>query len=103
MERDRPRNVEAQEDADRREAQLREWGTIIEKYEAQGERVGAADNVVAYYRELDRVRARHQVAQDELSQLRAADGDGWEATRAGVEDAFRELREAIDDLTFGAS
>ena len=69
--------MEGQEYVDSREAQLRERATLIGKVEAQGERVGPPENVAAYYRQVDGVRAREARARRELRDLQAADGEGW--------------------------
>jgi hypothetical protein len=60
--------------------------TYIEKMEAQlkewAARLGALD---------DKTKSMHAKAVKHLEELKQAGEDGWEALKAGVEDAWKEL------------
>ena len=90
-----PLYIQPQAYRDRRESQLREWGTLIDKYQAEVEQAEAKAEVEAYYEQIQFLRAKHEKARRMLQDLEQAEGQSWEALTADIDEAFEELDKAL--------
>jgi len=52
---------------------------------------------IAYYQQMEDIRARQREAQERLGELRQASGRAWGQLQTGVDRALDDLREAVDD------
>ena len=79
------------------ETQLRQWGAKLDELVVKAE--GAGTEAKADYRKrIDDLKAKHQVAQAKLDELKAAGSEKWETLKAGVESAWNELDVAFKKL-----
>jgi hypothetical protein len=76
------------------DARLREWQAKIDELKARADQAGA-EQKMAYYEQIESLRARQQKAQAQLNELRSAGEDAWEDVKAGVELAWQDLQEAF--------
>ena len=61
---------------------------------------GAGTEVkVEYRKNIDDLKAKYQVAQSKLDELKAAGSEKWETCKTGVEGAWKELEAAFGKLT----
>jgi hypothetical protein len=80
------------------ERQLKHWGARLDDLAAKVATAGA--NAEADRRDLvAELRAKQELAQAKLDELKAAGGDKWETLKAGVEGAYKELEGAFKKLT----
>lgn len=80
------------------ERQLKQWGARLDDLAAKVTTAGA--NAEADRRELvAELRAKHELAQAKLDELKAAGGEKWETFKAGVESVYKELESAFKKLT----
>lgn len=75
-------------------AQLKEWGAQIDLFEARAENAGA-DLAVLRARELDDLRARHQVASQKMHELETATGQAWEQVKLTADKMWDELKDGV--------
>lgn len=87
-----PANIE------RLTAQLNEWGIDLKKLRAaRGDRAGA-ETRVAYDRQLADVRAKLDVAQLHLQNLKAAGSVVTKEMRQGIDRTWAEVSQAFDGV-----
>ena len=80
------------------EKQLKRWGAKLDELGAKAE--GAGTEVkVEYRKNIDDLKAKYQVAQSKLDELKAAGSEKWETCKTGVEGAWKELEAAFGKLT----
>jgi len=80
------------------EARLDEWKAEIEKLKAKA--AGAeADAQLQYEKEIDNLQKRQAEARQKLEELRKAGDDAWEDMKAGIENAWSELQDAMGKAT----
>ena len=77
-----------------REAELREWGTRLNKLLAKGD-AAATRPRIDYRRHLDDLEEKYGAAQAKLAELKAAGSDKWETFKDGIENAWSELATAF--------
>ncbi len=82
---------------ERMEAQLTEWSTKIGELAAKAEKA-AADAKMAYQREIESLRAKQEAAKKKLHEMREAADEVWEGFKGGVENAWDELKNAVDSV-----
>ena len=76
------------------EAQLNEWKTDIDKMKAKADKADA-EAKLAYYKQIEELRTRQEVAQKKLAELKASGEDAWEDLKAGIDRAWSSLGEAV--------
>ncbi len=80
------------------EARLDEWKAEIDKLKAKA--AGAeADAQLQYEKEIDNLQKRQAKAREKLKELRNAGDDAWEDMKAGMENAWSELQDAMGRAT----
>jgi len=80
------------------EARLDEWKAEIDKLKAKA--AGAeADAQLQYEKEIDNLQKRQAEARQKLEELRKAGDDAWEDMKAGIENAWSELQDAMGKAT----
>ena len=80
------------------EAQLRQWGAKLDELVAKAEKAGT-EAKIDYRKHIDDLKAKHQVAQAKLDELKTAGSEKWEIFKTGVEGACNELEGAFKKLT----
>jgi hypothetical protein len=79
------------------EEQLKQWGakldSMTEKVTAAGAKAKADERKV-----VADLRAKQELAQAKLDELKAAGGDKWDTFKAGVESAYNELEATFKKL-----
>ena len=75
-------------------AQLKEWGAQIDLFEARAANAGA-DIAVMHAKELDDLRARHQVAAQKMQDLETATGQAWEQVKLTADRIWDELKDGV--------
>ena len=73
---------------------LEEWQVEIAKLKAKAEQA-AGEAQLAYYKELEELRAQQDEARDKLDELRTASDAAWDDLRAGVEQAWSDMSKAV--------
>ena len=76
------------------EAQLNEWKTDIDKMKAKADKADA-EAKLAYYKQIEELRTRQEVAQKKLAELKASGEDAWEDLKAGIDREWSSLGEAV--------
>ena len=74
---------------------LDEWRADIARLKAQAEQA-EGDAQLAYYKEIEELRARQDAARDRLDELRDASDDAWDDVKAGAERAWSSLSESLE-------
>jgi len=77
-----------------REAELRQWGTRLDKLLAKGDAAGTAPRL-DYRQRLDDLRQKYDAAEAKLAELKAAGSDKWDTLKDGIEHAWSELATAF--------
>lgn len=77
------------------EAQLKEWSARLEQLRAKAD-LAQADAKIEYYNQIDGVRAKVDAAEAKLRELKAASSDAWETLTGGVEQAWADLKTAVE-------
>ena len=80
------------------QAQLDEWSADIDKLKARADKAEA--NVqIAYYKQVDELRAMQKTARQKLADLKDAGDDAWEELKTSIEKTWdklgHELKSAI--------
>jgi uncharacterized coiled-coil DUF342 family protein len=86
-----------QEQIGRMESQMKQWGVKIDELVAKADK---ADNdvKVTYYKQIDNLKAKYQVAQSKLEEAKKGGGEKWEGFKAGIEHAWKEVEKAFGSL-----
>ncbi len=74
---------------------LSEWRADIEKLKAKADQA-EGDTQLAYYKEIEALRAQQDEARDKLDELRAAGDDAWEDLKLGIDKAWDDLSDATN-------
>jgi hypothetical protein len=80
------------------ETRLKKWGAKLDELVAKADGAGA-DAKVDTLKRIDDLKAKHQVAQARLDELRTTSGEKWETVKTGVERAWNDLEAAFEKLT----
>lgn len=80
----------------KREAQLRELGARVDRWEEKL-RKAAAEGEVRYREELEEIRSKLEIARVRLSLLGDAGEAAWQEIRDGLDDAVKDLRTAVGE------
>ena len=79
------------------EAELRQWGTMLDNLLAMAEVVGTTARI-DYRKRLDDLKAKYDAAEARLIELKTAGSGKWDAQKGGVETAWSELAKAFTKL-----
>jgi len=79
------------------EAQLAQWGAKLDLLQAD---VDLADTEakIAYHTRVSALKAKYEVAQTRLGELKTAGSEKWETFKDGVEIAWKDLEAAFQEL-----
>jgi hypothetical protein len=80
------------------EKQLKEWGARLDELTAKADEAGTRAKG-DYRKRVDDLRAKYQVAQSKLDELRTAGSEKWETLKTGVESAWSDLEVAFKKLS----
>lgn len=75
-------------------ARLDEWDADIRKLKARAERA-KADIQIDYHKQLTSLEAKRKEAADRLDELEEASEDAWVDLKAGIEQAWDSLGDAL--------
>ena len=75
--------------------QLSEWRAEIDKMKAQAEKA-QGDAQLAYYKEIEDLRARQEAARDKLDELRDAGDSAWEDLKTGLDKTWDDMSDAVN-------
>jgi hypothetical protein len=78
-------------------AQLEHWGAKLDKLAARADKAGT-DAKADYHKRLDDLKAKVQVGQAKLVELKAASGEKWETIKTGAEAVWNEIEVAFEKL-----
>ena len=79
------------------EAQLKQWGAKLDDLVAKADDAGA-EAKADYHRLVDDLKAKYQVAQSKLDELKAAGSDRAASFKHGMESAWNEVEAAFKKL-----
>ena len=77
-----------------REAELRQWGSRLDKLLAKGDAAGTGPRL-DYRERLEHLKEKYDAAEAKLAALKAAGSDKWETYKDGIENAWSELATAF--------
>jgi len=80
------------------DAQLRNWSASLDVLKGKAARA-TADLRVAYHKQIDDLKFRHQSAQHKVHELKAVSEDAWDGARTAIEKAWGEIKSAFDNAT----
>ncbi|HEX9883036.1 MAG TPA: hypothetical protein VGA79_03635 [Desulfobaccales bacterium] len=73
------------------EAQLKEWSAKLNELKAKADKA-TADAKIKMYREIDNLKAKKDVAQQKLDEIKAAGAEKWESLKAASEKTMEDLK-----------
>ena len=73
------------------DAQLKEWSAEIALLKAKAEKA-KAEVKIEYYKTLETLHGKQDVARTKLKELRSAGDDAWEDVKAGAENVWTEIK-----------
>lgn len=79
------------------QAQLDEWNAEIDKLKAKADEA-EADAQLEYYKQIEGLRSKQEMARDKLKELKEAAEDAWEDLKAGVDSAWDSLGETLKSV-----
>ena len=79
------------------EAQLSRWGAKLDGLVAKAEKAGT-EMKIDQRKRLDDLKAKYQIAQSKLGELKAAGNEKWATLKTGVENAWKDLEAAFKKL-----
>lgn len=79
------------------DAQLKVWKAQLDVLVAKAEKAGAKVNL-EYRKKIEDLKAKQEMAQTKLSELREAGAEKWEILKGGLEDARRDLGRAFHEM-----
>ncbi len=80
---------------DKMNARLHEWQAKIDVLKARADKA-TAEQKIKYNDEIESLRNRQRHLYKKLDELRLAGNDGWEDLKTGVEQAYQELKSAVE-------
>jgi hypothetical protein len=79
------------------EAELRQWGAKLDELVAKAEKAGT-EMKIDQRKRIDDLKAKYQVAQSKLGELKAAGSEKWATLKTGVESAWKDLEAAFKKM-----
>lgn len=79
------------------QAQLDKWSADIDKLKAKADSA-EADLQLEYYKKIEELRSMQETAVDKLFELKDASDDAWQDIKAGVENAWDSLGNALNSF-----
>lgn len=73
------------------DAQLNEWSAEIALLKAKADKA-KAEVKIEYYKTLETLQGKQDVARTKLKELRSAGDDAWEDVKAGAETVWTEIK-----------
>lgn len=80
------------------DAQLREWSAEIALLKAKADKA-KAEVKIEYYKTLETLQGKQDVARTKLRELRSAGDDAWEDVKTGAENVWAEIKALIQNAT----
>jgi len=80
------------------EAQFDEWKVEIDKLKAKAEKA-EADAQIKYHKQIENIRAKQEAVQEKLVELKDSRDEAWEDLKAGLDNAMKNLGDAIKTAT----
>ena len=80
------------------QAQLGEWKTELDKLKVKADKTEASVKL-EYYKQIDSLREKQEVAKQKLAGLKHASENSWEDLKTGVDGAWKELGEALKSIS----
>lgn len=79
---------------DRLHAQLAEWNAQIALLKARADKA-KAETKIEYYKTIEALEQRQEVAKTKLQELKLAGDDAWKEVKTGVEKVWEEVKAAF--------
>ena len=76
------------------DAQLKEWSAEIALLKAKADKA-RAEAKIEYYKTIETLQGKQNVARTKLQELRAAGDDAWEDLKTGAENVWTEVKTAF--------
>ena len=73
------------------DAQLKEWSAEIALLKAKADKA-KAEVKIEYYKTLETLQGKQDVARTKLKELQSAGDDAWEDVKAGAENVWTEIK-----------
>jgi len=78
------------------DAQLQEWSAEIALLKAKADKA-KAEVKIEYYKTLETLQGKQDVARTKLRELRSAGDEAWEDVKAGAENVWTEIKALIQN------
>ena len=78
------------------DAQLKEWSAEIALLKAKADKA-KAEVKIEYYKTLETLQGKQEVARTKLKELRSSGDDAWEDVKAGAENVWTEIKVLIQN------
>ena len=79
------------------EAQFKEWSAKVMELQAKTE-MAKADAKIELHKHLQTLKAKQEVAQQKLKELKEAGADAWEKAKPDLEKALENLKSAWESI-----
>ncbi len=76
------------------EAQFDEWKVEIDKLKAKANKA-EADAQIKYHKQIENIRTKQEAVQEKLVELKDSGDEAWEDLKAGLDNAMKNLGDAI--------
>ena len=77
------------------EAQFDEWKVEIDKLKAKANKA-EADAQIKYHKQIENIRTKQEAVQEKLVELKGSGDEAWEDLKAGLDNAMKNLGDAIN-------
>ena len=77
------------------EAQFDEWKVEIDKLKAKANKA-EADAQIKYHKQMENIRTKQEAVQEKLVELKDSGDEAWEDLKAGLDNAMKNLGDAIN-------
>ena len=76
------------------EAQFDEWKVEIDKLKAKANKA-EADAQIKYHKQIENIRTKQEAVREKLVELKDSGDEAWEDLKAGLDNAMKNLGDAI--------
>ncbi|MFZ0483675.1 MAG: coiled coil domain-containing protein [Desulfobacterales bacterium] len=80
------------------EAQFDEWKVEIDKLKAKANKA-EADAQIKYHKQIENIRVKQEAVREKLVELKDSGDGAWEDLKAGLDNAMKNLGDAIKTAT----